>query len=157
MATRAEKAVVLAQDVLAQLKAGKLQAVVGEYLDPKIYNACDRQRGESLQTHLLPLRNCQVCALGALFVAKVIRHNRFTCDGEPDSHTLREAMAGYFTRQQLFDIETAFECCKMGTGRFAAKVFGRRYADDTDRLMAIMRNIIRNKGTFVIPQSCFSI
>lgn len=154
MATRAEKAVTLAKDVLAQLKSKKLIATRGVYLDDEIWTMMSEREGEQLQPLLEPLEECQVCALGSLFVAKVARYNKFECQGDASSYDLRAALKGYFGEQQLFDIETAFECSATGNCDMRAVTFGRRYDDDEERLAAIMRNIVRNKGAFVIPKSC---
>lgn len=126
-AAPARRRVLIAQDVLAQLKAGTLQAESMVYASP---------RGET----------CHVCALGALAVS-VMNGGAI---GKFASR-LRDGLEGHFDRHVLKNIERAFEGWTLpeSTGTFET-MFSR--LPDHDRLRMIMENIIANDGEFVIQQ-----
>jgi hypothetical protein len=174
---QAEKRVVIAKDVLEQLRTQKFIAKCGAYVDDQIHNLdvfWPAEYGASLQAALPKVKNCKVCALGAVFMSKVNKFNRFNVGDSLNSEDLRANLKGIFSYAQLFLIEAAFEgdgndagayyvrgCPEDVSGaltdkdRRAAFEFCRRHEDADTRLKAIMRNIVRNKGTFVLPKSCF--
>lgn len=116
--------------------------------------------------------NCNVCAKGAMFLSH-IRKDSDECtvsqaaDGG-DEQIIENRLTDLFSEEQLDLIEAAFETeahhytddhgtdddfnedgdPKRGTIGAKAERFGDKYSTDQRRLMAIMRNIIRNKGTF---------
>lgn len=72
-----------------------------------------------------------------------------------------DSLGPLFGRPQMELIEQAFEARNPDwyadgdapeAQLIAAEVFGKRYAKNEDRLVAIMRNIVRNKGTFKPPK-----
>lgn len=122
---------------------------------------------------------CTACALGSCFAAKVRlgdryklpRHYNDSSRIHPDeiNSDARNQLKAYFTERQLSLIESAFEMknidhwidsnytegydnhelnSKSPISR--AIHFGNEYTTDEDRLIAIMENIIKNKGTFVV-------
>ena len=122
------------------------------------------------------LTKCYVCALGSLFVSAIDKYNHTKLNTE-NTQFLTETkepkinpLLKWFTAKQLFLIENAFENGCGGWqdretnvfsnkgldlwyeyGVFAVERFYYKYPDPTKRLVAIMKNIIRNKGTFVLP------
>lgn len=122
------------------------------------------------------LTKCYVCALGSLFVSAIDKYNHTKLSTE-NAHFLTEAkeskinpLLKWFTAKQLFLIESTFEGGLGGWSDSAGDVFSNKelnrwyevgenaveryydkYPDPTKRLVAIMKNIIRNKGTFVLP------
>ncbi len=174
--TKAEARVAIAKDVIKWVKTGRLYANKGSYVeyDDEEWLITDQQVKDSadLKT-VLSDKKCSVCALGACFVATVDRFNKIGCDdlgihvhsenldygpsgvaGLGDSH-LRKYLHKYFSESQLSLIECAFECSPSFSGASASNRLkasdysesGNKY-DEDELLIAIMRNIIKNKGTF---------
>ncbi len=152
---KAEKRVAIAKDVLKYLKKGKFQAARGEYVNT------DPQEGNLGTCELLQnAEMCQVCGLGALFVAgalkdcSIIKDDIFTrlnYDGKSQfmqfyDDEMRGALGKYFSLDQLETIENAFESFTMGKGK--GSTFNKGFGDATTRLSRIMKNIIKNEGTF---------
>lgn len=118
---------------------------------------------------------CKVCALGSLFISAIDKYNHTKldrdsgCDAEVfTSIDEKNPLTKWFTARQLLLIENTFEnLC----GAWYPKVvlndkewrdwydkvvpainkYNSKYPNLIDRLKAIMNNIIRNKGTFVLP------
>jgi hypothetical protein len=119
---------------------------------------------------------CDVCALGSLFVSAIDKFNHTklspTCYMDFTEHedSKENPLLKWFSAKQLLLIESTFEG---GHGGWAQNVvdvlsankifywddvvipaiyaYCNKYSDSTNRLKAIMNNIIRNKGTFVLP------
>ncbi len=109
---------------------------------------------------------CDACGLGGLLVAFCLRFDDvkyqedLECTLDLDEEQM-EPLNNIFDGKQLGLIETAFECWGPGSATFCSTIFGhilpteaRRAAnfgnqyDDEKRFLAIMENIVRNKGTF---------
>lgn len=104
---------------------------------------------------------CTVCALGAAFVSLININNRCS-NGDVINIAIEDMfdrLEKVFGQHNIGLMETAFEIEPM---RFAmglspvdieaAIEYGEQYEDDEERLRMIMRNVIRNKGDFVLPQ-----
>lgn len=173
-ATPAERRVLVAQDVIAQIKAKRFAAEQGTWTD-----LCPRpeiKHDASFQETFLENQavKCQCCAVGSLFLGCTLFTNKIENVEVDDNWELgdklfeRQKFANGFEKlfsiKQLGLIEMAFEGT---TGffqdddwldiaapkvsekeRIAAVMFHERYADSEKRLIAIMQNIIANKGTF---------
>lgn len=171
--TRAEKRVLIAQDVIAQIKAKTLIPSSGTWV--RLENADFLLDSDSLRAVTLNKdTTCKCCALGGLFLSCTLFNNKVTVgdvtegdygylddvirNGEKFSNGLNTI----FSENQLKLIENAFE---QGGGAFdpayenfsdkynaltsEAIRFGKRFSSDKNRLIAIMNNIIKNNGTFV--------
>lgn len=172
------KRVLIAKDVIAQIKAGRYKATTQAWVRPTIENIDDYY---GIGTNLVnafgydaPVRelflsnkiqSCDCCALGAMFMSCTLYNNNQTAenfDNEVD-WGFDERVEGFmgfsnglhkfFSRAQLKLIEAAYEG---GNGAFEAQRSKRKvYAwidklsDNKKRLVAIMENIIENNGTFV--------
>ncbi len=182
-ADKAGKRVLIAKDVLADIKAQKLIAKRGSWIDTKEdwYGQLrsdtestfsryveEHEKNIELRDKLAQMPSCTVCALGACFVSAVKRVDKLKLGalvGETDEdgrlyNVLGTAEGGwgaiskylgkFFTKKQLELIETAFE---RGGGHthagWKAEDFWWQYDNDQDRMVAIMKNIIKNNGTFV--------
>lgn len=136
--------VAIARDALSQLKAKRLKAVVSEYMAP-VYV-------EGVATTALSVP-CGVCALGGLFCG--LADN--TEDQRPvySGSQIRDKLRPYFSETQLTQIESAYEKKPMFwfmSDRPAAMEAQNHFKagiQPTQRLQAILGNIIRNKGTFI--------
>lgn len=153
--TPAEKRVNLAQDVIMQLNAELITAEQGTYLSLHEENSL----------------KCDACALGSLFICSVTKPE-LALDIDDlvdmgDRESMQDHLEGIFDHAQLDMIETAFEMDpymsypedldlydESAVTAFDDLVdktieFGRKYDDDKARLIAIMENVVANKGTFV--------
>jgi hypothetical protein len=171
---KARKRVAIARDVLAQLGT-KIVAITGQYLasDLRQLNAADQ-----LQKHLVKIKTCKACALGAMFVCGVQIANDLTVrDSGLDStgrlrgidrtrSTANVYLRRFFSREQLALIESAYEVTDMTDEdndvtldedslsdalEFTSDIKGTgKYTPNGDalRLRLIMENIVANKGTF---------
>lgn len=108
---------------------------------------------------------CTVCGIGAAFVAAVKRGDDFKVNdftnGFGDDDAMRDYLRKYFTANDVALIECAFERSP-GFAHYGgstldetspqvirAVAFGNGYPDSSsDRLRAIMQNIINNGGAF---------
>ena len=166
--SRAEKRVLVAQDVIAQIKAKTLIPSSGDwvYILDKYEPAYEASLRETVLNKEV---ECNCCALGGLFLSCTLFNNKvkvgdvsptFGEYGFLDSTIYAEkkfsnGLNTIFSNEQLKLIEVAFEC---GCGAFyeddvkdgekAAK-FGSRYNTEKGRMIGIMNNIIKNNGTFI--------
>lgn len=154
--SKAEVRVRIAKDVIAQVKVGRFIASTGRYLGLPGGALPDDGYGElssevvDVQT-VVKDRECRVCALGSLFVAAVDRYNecQLPADDLGNRSPLAEYLARVFTPTQLNKIEAAFEGRSFShDDDYYGEGFCHAYPDPSKRLVAIMRNIIRNGGTF---------
>ena len=154
----------IAKDVIAALALNRLVANRGSYLRLS-QNAKDGSLREQL-----PNVDCEVCGIGACFVALVARNNDFNLnltsvmyDDFLEIHNVSDAhmeqLHEYFDDYQLGAIECAFEQTEQPITRLVgvndcelfqnALEFGERHIDSENALIAIMQNIIDNDGEFI--------
>lgn len=169
-ATKAQKRVMIAKDVLGQIKTNRYLAESGTWVEPnfsrnsRVSEICDSPETSIQDTFKdKTIESCTVCALGGLFMSCINLNNNTTLrdfDEEADdlgalidgNRKLSNSLNRIFTREQLILIEQYFE---EGAGYFyrdddcdLLDSFVDTYPDEQDRLKAIMENIIENKGTF---------
>lgn len=152
--TAAGKRVAIAKDAKAQILAKKI-TVAHCYLEPR--GATDTINQERL---LKPTTRCSACAAGSLLIATVRIANKWESWGDASAHEVAEGLLCYFSSRQIAMIESAFEAdysmpatyvvgesysnaARKGADSTISKIKGNR-----KRLLAILNNIIRNKGTF---------
>lgn len=130
--------------------------------------------GKNLKKVLPDLEaGCNVCAKGALFLSFVHKYNKITTDevrnswGESriDNYLILEKLTPLFSQEQLDLIERAFEGydeiedeekygfvkVDVGWGECEYGIvysYYEVYTDHAQRLEVILKNIIRNNGTF---------
>ena len=160
--SKAQKRVLIAKDVIAQVKTKKYKAITGKYLSlvNTFYNHW------SVQEHIDEIE-CVCCALGACLISttkfknKLKFHDVDSLCAKSDSWKL---LRGIFSPKQMNMIEYAFEASHSGSrvgedsfGEYnkyncneivKCVDFGKSFPYESDRLIAIMKNIIKNKGTF---------
>ncbi len=110
LATPAEKRIIIAKDVIAQIELGKYIPTSGKYCESKQIT-----KGKDLQSIILaPEFKCNVCELGGIFTSLIrIKDNFNTTQSKSiDSNTMLPELKKYFSVKQLSLIEGAFE----GTG-----------------------------------------
>lgn len=177
-ATKAEKKVMIAKDVLARLKTGQYKANTGNWasfhnVDNKFDEWLDNNPEEaSLQKEIIKGETCECCALGGLLASCVAINNNYSVDdylnggleptfegdinyGESDKTGLNKL----FTQKELREIEFCFESGNGATSyhnihlkdeakREKLLLFSNKYDYYQDLLKAIMENIVKNKGKF---------
>lgn len=153
----AQQRVAIAKDALAWIKAGVLIPSAGVYVEP-----VDRSMRRAIWYYPDPdkqlrdvfLGKCEVCAIGAMFLAKAVRFDDVAVDQFLNFHA---KLADHFEKRQLAQIEAAFEG-KISGGygdrisleeAAPAFAFYRQHREERSRLVAILTNIIDNNGEFV--------
>lgn len=166
--TKSEMAVAIAKDVIEQLR-GPLKAASHYCYLTTTYSPtnpdCDLR---DILPEMLK-EGCTVCALGAALISKaklfdavplrsLILNHLQGAQCVYEMHVTRilaiKMLESVFSDNTLNDIESAFEKFPNVQGRntYGAACFGCKYADDTERLVAIMENVIANNGEFVVPE-----
>lgn len=149
-------AVTIARDALSLLTAKKLIAESGVYTEPSNKTSARAIRslasdGQLQPVFQMPTFKCRVCALGALFVAVVIRNNDATFQDFDEQAPMQEVLNPWFDTDQLYLIERAFEGKYHYRGS-PAQQFASRYKADKTRLKVILENVIKNRGEFILPE-----
>lgn len=170
--SRAERKVVLCQDVLARLKQEKLSANEGAYIDnlneiAKLYGPSDLKGPVTKKDCLAIEKHCDVCARGALLLSKIRLFNSVNWEDIKSKHEVpvisqkdtTKILSEAFYREELLAIEAAFEaqydsCNEDFIGQneehsWACVDFGLQYEYPDNRLYAIMENIVDNNGEFL--------
>lgn len=157
-ASEAQRRVMIAEDALHQLKVRRFVATPGTYVDATDL-AEEAKLKDDIQLNTL-LHNpalkspCDVCARGALLLSAVKFRNDVTID--PEGGTSEESFVREFQdNDQLYIIEHAFEdeAYEDDGQSWAEKHLSSKERKDPDkRLELILKNIIRNKGTFKANQ-----
>jgi len=175
--TISEKRVIIAKDALAQLKLGAYKARSDNGYTPdlddidfeSVAEACTIFTGKEakdveLKSYLDKIVNknkpCQVCAKGSLFISSVRRFNNFSLQDASRANCRISNTANTVT-QKLFGRANAdlIERCFEGWGRSmnnnitqeesgSIESWKIKYPEDDQRLEAILKNIIKNNGTF---------
>ena len=175
-ATPNQQRVMIAQDVLDQIKAKRYVAESGTWVDA-YYNDDDIKKTDSVQKLFAEhkIESCRVCALGGLFMSCTNLNNNVSVKtlenitGVTDCQNLGQRISNnkklpnglnrIFSKEQLILIETYFEA---NSGWFIDRStsdttspddFYDAYPDAYDRLVEIMENIIKNDGTFIPSKS----
>jgi hypothetical protein len=165
---KAEARVLIAKDVIKQLKAKKLRALSGTYVrvrqnrGGKLFRDQDVEDGLDVRDVLRQrAKQCDVCAKGAILIATIMKFDNMPVMPEflsSDAFDVLGMVAcgnrydGFFSQGQLDQIERAFENpelddCVTLNPLMVKYPRGKRDGDH-NRLIAIMENIIDNGGTF---------
>ena len=161
----AEQRVLIAKDVLAQVKAEKFIPRRGNYIKNLTIKG-GQPSGGSVQKHFDEI-TCSCCALGACLLSATKFKNKLEFGDIYDMvsrNSSWDLLKGIFSAEQLNMIEYAFEASHSGSrvgedsfGEYnkyncneivKCVDFGKSFPYESDRLIAIMKNIIKNKGTF---------
>ena len=144
-----EARVAIAKDVLAALALKKI-ATGGVYFHADVQGSERFMGSVSLRDQLPKIEQCEVCALGGLFVALVARENEFNVDVNYGTIgvfgiQVYKHLRSYFTTEQLSCIESWFECHSSDVLDIPKAWV---WLEDTERMKRIMENIVDNDGTF---------
>lgn len=174
-ATKGEKRVMIAKDIIKQIKAGHIRPKTGAYIKLS-KNKFVKTDGPLDQ--YFDKTPCNACALGSCFISLVTVGDKLKIsdvantdyDGDyfmtriENDSPWRDNLREIFPSLQLSMIESAFEVSHMRDERDGdigeiyqddnrrtikkSIMFGRKYVKSSDRLIAICRNIIKNEGKF---------
>lgn len=153
-AGEAQRRVMIAKDALQQLKMHKTVATPGTYVGARTLAAEARLDGAVQLQELLHnpalKSSCNVCARGALLLSAVRYRN--DCTIGPGGWTSEDSLVKEFSRAQQELIESAFESYDEGE-TWNEEFLSDAERRDPDKLLAlILKNIVRNKGTFKITE-----
>ena len=156
--------VLIAKDALALLKKEALMACAGGYLVIRgksfPFSVDDEDEDKQVADIVSEAPVCEVCAIGAAFVASVRRFDRLKIRdfyADPDRYDYTRYLGQFFSQAQLDLMEIAFEGTHIGVANVPEREFLRaqsfylHYATPErapERLEAIFRNIVKNDGTF---------
>lgn len=167
-----EKRKAIAADVIANIKANTIVPRHAGYcrLNDNIFSG--KTTSKKFQEKLKQPRSCQACAMGSMMAVDIMSRNNFNRAWEGEDIIKR--FKGLFSELQLRLIETAFEKeniedvdGKLRTGGInystwsytltdlgnKAVKLGKRFKNPSNRLIAIMNNIITSeKGLFLDVQ-----
>lgn len=171
-ATEAQKRVMIAKDALLQVKAKKMHVMRGIYLGGRALDRLYGRLAQRLKDWRLPVKEedifgtkpeeaCSCCAKGALFLSKLRLAGATAEESKYCSSSIGEGVE--WPRDNYNLIEWAFETAASPVDQehwknqvrmnptnagILAKLFGSKHAKDSDRLIAILENIIENGGLF---------
>lgn len=170
-ATKAEKRVIIAQDCLDRIKLGQIEPAFSTMC--KIYNDLETSQ-HSIKDYINTKKEliCSACAKGSLFMSYIGRTNKLTFNEvESDNHidgTEHSKLLKIFSAKQLSLIEFVFEGRqhlnfdkkgkRINLDKYYSKMRDFRFDNGTKKdyfgfdsnllIVAICKNIIKNKGTF---------
>jgi hypothetical protein len=148
-ARKAAERVAIAKDALAWVEAGALIPVKSTYVRPSPGVVFSNPYKQQLRD--VNLGKCEVCARGALFLAKAVRFNNVLADWSYSTERVnRAALLEHFDDNQINLIEEYYEgFIRNGEAFSWARNF---WTDNSHRMTLILQNIIDNNGTFVPEQ-----
>jgi hypothetical protein len=142
--TKAQQRVAIAKDVIKQIHGGTLTVATGRYCEGhySYLNKFFKDNTCITRHNVVEIRgNCLCCALGSMLLSRVFLGNKVPRHAWSDGIGWEECRDGLrcFTGDHLIEIECAFE---------RGHPLYRKIPDPTDRLLAIMQNIVDHNGTF---------
>lgn len=171
--TPAQKRVTIAKDVIAQVKLGKIKAQRGTYVE---HGVVEGNKIDSCTA--CALGSLFACAIDKPALKNFVEEEIGLESGDTDFYydnqsEMQQALSPYFDVFQLELVESAFEQTatnidsadyeEIVTGEDSewritdpkirklvdkAVAFGNKFVGSKQRLIAIMQNIVTNKGTF---------
>jgi hypothetical protein len=171
--TPSGRRVAIAEDVIAGLNAKRLIATSGSYVATELPIETHGDNVELQKILAENLKSCEVCAKGAMFIAAVEKFDKLKLNIDEYNHhnvledfnqddAVCDHLENYFKREQLDLIEKVFEGADfledidlynskaIEEENFVAVGYLFKFPDATDRMIAIMENVIRNKGVLIL-------
>lgn len=144
----AGKRVALAKDVIKQIEAGTIIPTSGRYveLSKKYYNLNNSCQVDKLIEE--GSIECHCCGIGAMLLSHVRKTNNYTVKetrigGNREKAEIR--LKRIFGKKKLDYIENIFE-------GYINNYFYTKYRNHSERLIAMCKNIIKNKGELISPK-----
>jgi len=160
--TKAEQRVAVAKDVLAQIKQERYVAKTSVYVELSRSN--EDLEEKPVKENIHKIKKCKVCAIGSTILSIAKFKNTIDFDDVTNGGFSQRAdslLGTVFGKKQLALMEACFE--SLGSHPYARNTYNytlpledrtkcinfyQDYRSQTDRLQAIMRNIIKNEGVF---------
>jgi hypothetical protein len=146
MDQQAKERVIIARDALKWIRAGALlpqQMMYVSPIDTPVFT--DEQRQQQLRD--VVIGKCEACIKGALFLSKAFNFDNVLATAYCDPYAIDKALEEHFSIEQYQSMERTFEA--WGNGKPAEIKFIAKYPDPKQRMMAILKNMIKNNGIFV--------
>lgn len=151
--TKMQQRVVIAKDLIARIQAKTFLPSSGTYLMPKRGEWFRGLDGLSRTTEVrdaLKGKACRGCEIGGLFLCAVDRHNKLRLGDlgavEENAQGFNEYLRRWFSEEDLALLEQAFE------GWYEFADWRDAHPRDSERMVLIAKNMIKNKGRFVPAQ-----
>lgn len=148
--SKPEQRVAICKDMLKAIASGLQIPLHNDYQGGKLYKAA-MKKAESVKTHqvidqsLACTVECKCCQLGGMLLAAHRQGN-----GDPSwMGVVREKLRKYWTERQLSMMERAFEGWSDPQVSVTYFAKNRGLSSPKNIQIAICKNVIRNKGTFV--------
>lgn len=164
-ASKAEKRVLIAKDVIAQINSKRFIPKSGTWTSfTNLWTDNDNSLRETILSD--SSIKCECCALGSIMASCTLFNNKYTNRDTIDrdwqdtgyeieyGNRFKNGLTNIFSKSQLRLIEIAFESAdgyfynpKTSQERKASLMF-KSTMSAKNRLISIMENIVKNKGTF---------
>lgn len=146
--TKAQERVTIAQDALAWVKEGALVPIRGAYVRASNGVSFDDTHKQLRDVNL---GKCEVCARGALFLAKAVRFDNVIANwGYSTERVNRATLLEHFDDDQINLIEEYYEGFIRNNAAYQWAM--NFWTNNSYRMTLILQNIIDNNGTFVPEQ-----
>lgn len=171
-----EKAVLVAKDILKQIKKGKYLAEIGGYISA--YFTDDKIKiNDQIQKQFKEIDHCKVCQIGASLMSYIRLGNELTFKDleihdkrisieELNNKKVKKALLSIFTKRTIAMMEVCFEqvydkeCTNAARDLFNYKLaaedidecinYTKNINTGKDKMIKICKNIIKNNGELVI-------
>lgn len=170
-----KKAVAIAKDVLKRLAMRKLKVEGGTYCFGEIPKGVTIPEQGDAKRHIGKLeKTCHVCAVGAAFLSHIRLHDRVDLNefnigrnANIDRDKMAASLDEIFGSENLLRIESAFEGGSIDDfvdydECYTDEQYDAHYRMRTqsecgtpERLEAVMRNVVANKGVFTLNAKAF--
>lgn len=177
--TKQQRRIAVLRDALKQIELKNTLAVTGRVIDPfdlLTNEEFNNEENEDKQAQdLIKVKfkgkgaKCRCCARGALLLSTINKENTFKiCElKEADNGAFDEEspvdsrLLQLFSKRQILMMENAFETEVLFNDRGINEAllstkdtnkslkFGKKHKNSSDRLKAILKNCIKNKGIFI--------
>ena len=158
-----QRRVRIAKDVIELLSKKKITAAHQGYFlvrerKNSFMNSLDYIDDEHQLHEVIESNHCEVCALGGMLAATVLRTDGFSASNSVDGFQVKLKLKEHFDAAQLELIESTFEESTGFMTRTLSleeeeKIFSfcKENSTPKKRLIKIMENIIENDGEFILP------
>jgi len=109
-------------------------------------NSDDMELNKLLDRLITPDKPCTVCAKGALLISSIRKYNNFSLQKAIDDNL--DSVASDEVRD-LFGDENADRIEEYFEGYDGDEKYLDEYPNDSERLIAILQNVVKNKGQFI--------
>jgi hypothetical protein len=151
--SKKQQRIAIAKDILIQIKKKTYVGYQGAYIRGLHSDLDSTELQECLLTDA---PECRVCGLGSAFLSLSRLGNKVEIPDDTGSRDYYCTLDPIFGKKQRELIEATFEGWSLNSryvddhsaADYRHIKFHNKYLDDTERLAAIFRNVVKNDGTF---------